>query len=392
MRIAFAVAGTLDQISGGFVYDRALVGALGDLGHEIELVSLPRQGYMRAVVSSLQPWRQVWERHRGHFDVIIEDELIHPALALRGRVTGEASTPRIALVHNLRSRQPGERWTRVKAEIERRYLAGVDGMIAVCSSTLDDARTLLARGRVRGRRIDEASARAAPAAVVVHPGRDHVRPDLSGDVVVARSREGGPLRVLHVAALARHKGLLRLLGVLARKPRFDFRLDVVGSTQHDRGYVRDVRAFVRAHALDRQVHLHGERRGDELLELYRRAHVMALPSDREAYSLACLEALGFGLPVLATANGGLCEMISPNDACGELLDPDDAGAWARTLETLASDRGHLERCGRAALARYRQHRSWGEVALRVQDFLSEVVARRAAHRARRSPASAASPG
>ena len=44
--------------------------------------------------------------------------------------------------------------------------------------------------------------------------------------------------------------------------------------------------------------------------MFRRSQVFALPSDREAYSLACLEALGFGLPVLATSCGGLSEMIT----------------------------------------------------------------------------------
>jgi glycosyltransferase involved in cell wall biosynthesis len=110
-------------------------------------------------------------------------------------------------------------------------------------------------------------------------------------------------------------------------------------------------------------------RGAALDALFRRSQVFALPSDREAYSLACLEALGYGLPALATSRGGLTEMITDGEQ-GYLIDPTDTGAWAAGLRALATDRERARAMSLAALARYRAHETWGEVAASVDAFLT----------------------
>ena len=55
MRIAFEIYGSLDAVSGGFIYDRALVAALRVLGHDVDVIGLPWHGYARAVVGQLFP-------------------------------------------------------------------------------------------------------------------------------------------------------------------------------------------------------------------------------------------------------------------------------------------------------------------------------------------------
>jgi glycosyltransferase involved in cell wall biosynthesis len=121
--------------------------------------------------------------------------------------------------------------------------------------------------------------------------------------------------------------------------------------------------------LDDRVQFHGERTGAELAALFRRSHVLALPSDREAYSLSCLEALGFGLPVLAPASGGMSEMIAHHRE-GFLLDPGDTRAWGRALRVLAEDRGALRAMAGAAVARYRAHSTWREAAGSLAAFIA----------------------
>jgi glycosyltransferase involved in cell wall biosynthesis len=381
MRIAFVVYGSLENVSGGFIYDRALVAALVSLGHTVDVIGLPWVGYLRAVAGSLigAPAGAAIGSH----DIVIEDELAHPSLFRRGlgRAVAPTLTPplprpaRVALVHNLRSRQPRESLRAVKARVERRYLRDVDALMAVCQSTLDDARAL-AGGPAGG---------PGPGfpTLVVHPGRDHVAPDVDNARVAARAAQPGPLRILHVASGVPAKGLDRLLDACAlalAEPRgylgadfgsdFDFTLDVVGSWPRPRW--RDaMERRIAARGLASRVRLHGELAGRALHDVFRRSHVLALPSDREAYSLACLEALGFGLPVLATSVGGLGELVT--DGCeGFLLEPRDVTAWARMLRHLATDRGALAAAGCAALARYRAHRTWREVAISVEEFLRAV--------------------
>jgi glycosyltransferase involved in cell wall biosynthesis len=163
------------------------------------------------------------------------------------------------------------------------------------------------------------------------------------------------------------KGLHRLLDALARVPRGAFTLDVVGSLAWPR-YARAIRRQVRRLDVEAQVRFHGERTGAALSTLFRQSHVLALPSDREAYPLSCLEALGFGLPVLASSSGGTGEMFHHGRE-GFLLDPHDAAAWTAALRALAEDRGTLRAMSAAALARYRAHATWRDAAASVVDFI-----------------------
>lgn len=373
LRIAFVVNGSLAQVSGGFIYDRALIAALRAAGHQLDVCELPRQTYAGAVAHSLA--RAGWRRaSRGALasppaavthDAVIHDELIHPsAFLLDGGVAG---APRgkvlLALVHNLRSNQPAERLPAIKTRVERRYLTTVDGVVAVCAQTLGDARSL--------------AGRFLPG-VVVYPGRDHVAPTLDGAFVALRCREPGPLRVLHVAAVRPHKGLARLLAALAlaRDGGLDFVLDVVGSLDVRR-YERALRSQVAHAGLDGRVRFHGQRTGTELQTFFRRCQVFALPSDREAYSLACLEALGFGLPILATSSGGLGEMVTSGTQ-GLLLDPHDTAAWAQALQRLGAERDALAVMAEAALARYGAHSTWREAAADVVAFIVARLGARSA--------------
>jgi glycosyltransferase involved in cell wall biosynthesis len=360
MRIAFVVYGSLDEISGGFIYDRALVGALRALGHEVDVFGLRWHGYFHAVARAFvagQPLRRppATAASDGIYDAVIQDELVHPSVFRANRHPDGWPRGRslLALVHNLRSRQPGEALARLKAVVERRYLRTVDGMICVCAGTLADARALAGDGL---------------PAIVLHPGRDHVTPDVGDELIDERSRAPGPLRVLYAAAVRREKGLHRLLDALAWAPGLAFTLDVVGRLAWPR-YARAIRRQVRRLGFEAQVRFHGERTGAELAALFRRSHVLALPSDREAYSLSCLEALGFGLPVLAPSSGGMGEMIT-QEREGFLLDPGDAGAWAGALRALGGDRGGLRAMAGAAVARYRAHSTWREAAGAAAAFIA----------------------
>ena len=57
---------------------------------------------------------------------------------------------------------------------------------------------------------------------------------------------------------------------------------------------------------------------------------------------------------------------------GFLIDPADAGAWVAGLVELATNRGRLREMSLAALARYRAHATWSEVAASVEDFLTTL--------------------
>ena len=88
---------------------------------------------------------------------------------------------------------------------------------------------------------------------------------------------------------------------------------------------------------------------EELVRLYQRAAVFALPSDEEGFGVAILEAMACGVPVVATRCGGP-EGIITDGTDGFLVPRNDAGAMAARLTTLLDSLELNEAMGQRARA------------------------------------------
>jgi glycosyltransferase involved in cell wall biosynthesis len=107
---------------------------------------------------------------------------------------------------------------------------------------------------------------------------------------------------------------------------------------------------------------------DRLLGLYERAAVVACPSHREGYGVACAEAMAYGRPVVASAVGGLRDLVVDGET-GLLVPPGDVAALRRALERLLGDRGLRERLGASGRRRARDLLSWERcTALTLQAY------------------------
>ena len=98
---------------------------------------------------------------------------------------------------------------------------------------------------------------------------------------------------------------------------------------------------------------------DELLRLYDRAGVVACPSHREGFGVVCAEAMAHGRPVVASAVGGLLDLVVDGET-GLLVPPGDVPALRAALERLLRDPELRRRMGAAARERAR-HLSWESV-------------------------------
>ncbi len=104
---------------------------------------------------------------------------------------------------------------------------------------------------------------------------------------------------------------------------------------------------------DREVRNLGLLRPAELKRLYRAADLGAMPSvTEESFGLAAVEMMASGLPVIASAAGGLNEVIE-DGVTGRLVDPpNDLEAWVDAIVSLLSDpdaRRNLSSAGRSAV-------------------------------------------
>jgi glycosyltransferase involved in cell wall biosynthesis len=95
----------------------------------------------------------------------------------------------------------------------------------------------------------------------------------------------------------------------------------------------------------------------ELGPYYRRAAVVAVPSRREGYGVVCAEAMAHGRPVVASAVGGLLDLVRHGET-GLLVPPGDAAGLREALHWLLGDADLRRRLGAAARERAREHLSW----------------------------------
>jgi glycosyltransferase involved in cell wall biosynthesis len=85
-------------------------------------------------------------------------------------------------------------------------------------------------------------------------------------------------------------------------------------------------------------------------EYYERAAVVVCPSRREGFGVVCAEAMAYGRPVVASAVGGLLDLVE-DGVSGLLVAPGDTTALRLALARLLEDRGERQRLGDAARAR-----------------------------------------
>ena len=86
---------------------------------------------------------------------------------------------------------------------------------------------------------------------------------------------------------------------------------------------------------------------DKIARLYEEATIFCLPTRREPFGIAFIEAMSYGLPVIGTNLGAQPDFILP-DCNGFLVQPGDIAGLAQALDRLLSDidlRRHLGQCG-----------------------------------------------
>jgi glycosyltransferase involved in cell wall biosynthesis len=179
--------------------------------------------------------------------------------------------------------------------------------------------------------------------------------------------------ILFMARLHRKKGVLNLLDAWAglSKQFADWHLVIAGP---DCGMENELRNRIKEYALQDRATLTGPLDGELKAGALQAASIFALPSFSEGFSMAILEALSVGCPVVLTPGCNFPESVKANAAIE--VEPTVGGAESgmRTLMELPeSDRNAM---GTAARELIGQAYTWDSVARRTKEMYEYLITRR----------------
>jgi len=358
MKIGLIIYGSLETISGGYLYDRKLVDYLRACGDEVEIISQPWSAYGWHLGHNFS--REMLTRLRdAPFDVLFQDELNHPSLTwLNGRLRPHIAYPIISIVHHLRSSEAHPRGLMpLYQQVERHYLRSVDGFVFNSQTT---------------KQVVEEMVSDEKPCVVATPAGDRFQPEISADEIVARCQQSGPLRLLFVGNVMARKGLHDLVGALAQLPTSDWQLDVVGETAVDPAYTQRIQTQIEDANLSERITLHGAVADTELARYYRQCHLLAVPSQYEGFGIVYLEGMSFGLPAIGTTAGAAGEIIQDGEN-GFLIGEGETAVLSQRIHHLHQNRDELTRLSLNARQSFLTWPTWDDSMAKIHAFLQTTT-------------------
>jgi glycosyltransferase involved in cell wall biosynthesis len=142
-------------------------------------------------------------------------------------------------------------------------------------------------------------------------------------------------------------------------------------------FVERLRRQIDGYGLTGRIWLAGPRTGDRLAATYAAADLLVLTSRGETYGMVVVEALARGIPVLATATGGLSEALgrAPDGSRpGLLVEAGNPAELAGALRRWLDDAGLRERLRRSARARRTTLTGWAGTVDKISRIMTGVAA------------------
>jgi glycosyltransferase involved in cell wall biosynthesis len=286
--IHFAIPGALDQPTGGYRYDAAIIMGLRRHGHEVVVHELAgRHPEPDAVaVAAAQSCNDA-----SRDGILVIDGLALPSFA--GLNDAAVIERAVVLVHH-----PLPLETGIEPGARRRFAAIERDAFVHCrrivTTSLATARGLWGYG------VDRTK-----VAIVTPP----LRP--TSPVPTRRSR--GTVAILCVASITPRKNHRALLAALAGLRDRCWRLACVGPTDRDSRALSQLRLARHSFNLRRRVVITGAVPEERVVSHFARADLFALASLHEGYGMAFAEAIASGLPVIGYDAGAVGDVV-PHEA------------------------------------------------------------------------------
>jgi D-inositol-3-phosphate glycosyltransferase len=253
---------------------------------------------------------------------------------------------------------------RERIGIERRIVREADRLLATCSDEVFELRRL---GADVGR-------------IAIVPCGVDLR--LFTPAGPAEPRPAGIRRLVVVSRLVERKGIEYVIRALPALP--DVELVVAGGGEAGElssdPEARRLQAIAREIGVAARVDFRGGMEREALPALYRSADAVCATPWYEPFGMVPLEAMACGVPVVASAVGGLVDTVV-HGKTGLHVPPRSEDAIAQAVRQLLADEQWREALGSAAAERARRY-GWARIAEATLDAYAETVRQAVGRRAR----------
>jgi len=289
-----------------------------------------------------------------------------------------------ALVLTTHSLEPHRPWKveqlgsayHVSSWLEKTAYQNADGVVAVSEAMREDVHTLYGVPYEKIR--------------VIHNGIDleQYRPRRDAAVLARYGVDAGRPYVLFVGRITRQKGIIHLVHAIKYlKPEVQVVLCAGAPDTEDLGHeMAEKVEQARRESSNPIVWVAQIVPRDDLVPLYTQATLFVCPSVYEPFGIINLEAMACGTPVVASAVGGIKEVVVP-EKTGLLVhfvprgktdfEPKDPEQFARDLaeavNSLLDDPERREKMGARSRDRVEHFFSWTSIARRTCDFYWDLI-------------------
>lgn len=374
--------------------------ALDDGAHEVEVLCFGDQQEERGnlTVRGVSPDFELPyqdERHAKFMDAMARDLIMAGSVADADIIHGHTWYSHLAgclakqltggdLVLTTHSLEPHRPW---KAEqlgtgyqgsswVERTAYENADGVVAVSSSMKEDVQSL----------YDVDSQRVK----VIHNGIDveQYRPRPDRSVLESYGVDPDQSFVLFVGRITRQKGILHLVEAIHHlDPDIQVVLCAGAPDTEEIGEEMEARVETARRETDNPIVWLAEMLPrEDVITMYTHAEVFVCPSVYEPFGIINLEAMACETPVVASAVGGIPEIVVPDRTGllvdvdpveGETVEPSDPTGFARRLaegvNALMADPDRRDAMGTAARSRVEKHFSWTAIAEQTLGFYRSLL-------------------
>jgi glycosyltransferase involved in cell wall biosynthesis/phosphoheptose isomerase len=295
-------------------------------------------------------------------------EVVHSHFWMSGyaalRAAGALGLPVAHTFHALgvvKRRYQGDRDTSPpeRIDIERSIIRGADQVVATCTEEVFELVRLGA---------SNTNMTVIPCGVDL----DLFRPDGPRE-----PRRNGLHRLVCVGRLVERKGIGNAISALRRLPHAE--LIVAGGSDRARlaedPEARRLLALADEEDVAERVELRGRLDREQVPRLLRSADAVVSVPWYEPFGIVPLEAMACGVPVVASAVGGMIDTVV-YDSTGLHVPPRDPERLAEVLASLLRDPDRRERLGRAGVQRTRRLYDWNRIAAATLDVYARMPRRR----------------